>query len=498
MPQGSGTWHSFPSSRRPSSSRPAIHPLRALRLPFLFVVLTGVGYAAVYALAPPEVGPVETPALRWMLAVVLAAVGVLAVRLVRFFVLDVVFLRTQGHRAPALVHIIVALVLYFVLGLAIAGGVFGQSLTGAIATSAVASVVLGLALQETLGNFFAGVALQIGSPFRTGDVIRLGEHEGRVASFNWRATTVVTPDDARIVLPNALVAGEPIEVFARARPARRRLAVPAPYEVAPQRIVGVIQRAIVGVPGVAERPTPQVRVAAFGDSSLDYEVLYWAEDYLRVAHTDALVRERVWYAFSRNDISIPFPHEVEVPYEPPSASTQDPVEERARWLGEASLLELLTAEERHRLAERSRTLLFSPGETLLRAGDPGGSMFVLYRGRVEIRVPAPSGGLVRVAEIAPGEVIGEMSLLTGEDRSADAVALSEVGVVEVRRAEMKSLLDANAALAEALAREESERLAQRADAFARAEARSRGTTTPASILQRIRRFFDLDGASRPR
>src|SRR5690606_41290105 len=48
----------------------------------------------------------------------------------------------------------------FVLGLLIAGGVFHQTLTGAIATSAVASVVLGLALQETLGNFFAGIALQ--------------------------------------------------------------------------------------------------------------------------------------------------------------------------------------------------------------------------------------------------------------------------------------------------------------------------------------------------
>ena len=446
-----------------------------------------------YALAPPGAGLTSTPALRWLLAVALTAAGVLGVQVVRFLVLDVAFLRTQGHRAPALVHVVVALVLYFVLGLVIAGGVFGQSLTGAIATSAVASVVLGLALQETLGNFFAGIALQIGQPFRLGDVIRSEGLEGRVAAFNWRATTILTSDDSQIVLPNALVAQTPIEVFPCAQATRRRVIIPAPYEVPPQRIASVVERALVDVPGVAERPRPQVRLAAFDDSSVGYEVLYWVEDYLRVGQIDALVRERVWYAYARNDISIPYPHEVDVPYEPPVVTAEDPVEERARWLDEAALLDPLMPEERRYLAERSRTLLYSPGETVLRAGDPGNSMFVVFRGRVEIRVPAPDGRLVRVAEVAPGEVIGEMSLLTGEARSADAVAVGEVGLIEVGWTEMKEVLEANDALAEALAREESERLAQRADAFARSKATEVGPMTSVSILQRIRGFFDLGG-----
>ncbi len=467
------------------------NPFRALRLPFLFAVLLGVAYASAYALAPPETGLISTSALRWLLAAFLTAVGILGVQIVRFFVLDVVFVRTQGHRAPALIHAVVALLLYFVLGLLIAGGVFGQSLTGAIATSAVASVVLGLALQETLGNFFAGIALQIGQPFRLGDVIHSNDLRGRVASFNWRATTIVTEDESQIVLPNALVAQSPIEVFPRSKATRRRVVIPAPYEIPPQRIVAVVERALVDVPGVAERPRPQIRLASFDDSSVGFEVLYWVEDYLRVGQTDALIRERVWYAYARNNIPIPYPHEVEVPYDPPVVTAEDPVEERARWLDEATLLDPLMPEERRYLAERSRTLLYSPGETVLRAGDPGESMFVVYRGRVEIRVPAPDGRLVRVAEIAPGEVIGEMALLTGASRSADAVAIGEVGVIEVRKAEMKALLEANEELAEALAREESERLAQRADAFARAEADTVGPMTSVSILQRIRRFFDL-------
>src|SRR5690606_5070682 len=122
----------------------------------------GAAYVTAYVFegSPPGLG-LEVGLLRWLFAAFLAALGVVGVQVVRFFVLDVVFLRAQGHRAPALVHVVVAMALYFVLGLFIAGGVFHQTLTGAIATSAVASVVLGLALQETLGNFFAGIALQV-------------------------------------------------------------------------------------------------------------------------------------------------------------------------------------------------------------------------------------------------------------------------------------------------------------------------------------------------
>lgn len=470
----------------------AVPSLRTLRLPLVLAVLLGVVYTGAYALAPNGAGPLSTPVLQWLLAVVLGAVGVVVVQAARFFVLDVVFLRTQGHRAPALVHVVVALVLYFVLGLLIANQVFHQSLTGAIATSAVASVVLGLALQETLGNFFAGVALQIEQPFRLGDVVLADGREGRVEAFNWRATSLVTVDDSRVVIPNALMARETVEVFSRVRSNRRRVSIPAPYDTPPQQVVGVVRSAIAGVPGIEERPAPQVRLASFDDSSVGYEVLYWVEDYLRAAAIDTQIRERVWYAFARNGVSIPFPHEVQVPYTPPAATDAEaPAEERARWLGEVEILAPLTPEERLRLAERARALLYGPGEAILRAGSAGESMFVVLRGRVEVRVPQPDGRRVRVAEMAAGEVIGEMSLLTGDPRSADVRALDEVEVIEVRKAEMKEVLAANGALAEALAETVGRRLDQRADALAQADAGAAGPAASRSLLQRIRLFFDL-------
>ena len=431
-------------------------------------------------------------ALQWTQAAALVAGGVAAVLAVRVLVLDVVFLRTQGHRAPALVHVVVSLVLYVALGLFVAGAVFDQSLTGALATSAVASVVLGLALQETLGNLFAGIALQVQPPFRLGDVVRADGFEGRVVAFNWRATTVATVDDSRVVIPNATVAGETVEVFGRADVTRRRLVVPAPYDAAPQEVAAVVRGAVVGVPGVAEAPAAQVRLASFDDSSVGYEVLYWVADALAVAATDAVVRERVWYAFARRGLSIPFPHEVQVPYERPARPAGgDPAADRARSLGRVALFAPLAPPERRRLAEEARTCLYGPGETILRAGDEGDSLFVVLRGRIEVRLPRDDGRRVRVAEMAAGEVIGEMSLLTGEPRSADVRAVGEVELLEVRRADVKGLLAENEALAEALAGVVSDRVAQRADALALVPDDGGGAEGAVPLLRRIKLFFEL-------
>jgi small-conductance mechanosensitive channel len=342
--------------------------LRGLSIPFVLAGLLGAAYAVQVSVAGSE----ERGAM-WLLAAFLTALGVLLVQSVRYVLLDVLFQRTQGHAAPALLHGILSMLLYFVVGLVVASVAFGYSVTGAIATSAVASVVIGLALQETLGNFFAGVSLQVERPFRPGDIVRIAGIEGRVDGFSWRSTTVRTVDDTRVVIPNGNVAREPIEVLARDELNRRRVSVGVPYEAAPQRVVRLLHEAVESVPGVSDRKQAQARIASFGDSAIAYEVLYWVEDALRTEAIDAQVRERVWYVFARNGITFPYPHQVEVPYERPVQT--DPIPDvRELRLAEVPLLEPLTPGDSRLLAEWSRTLVFGPGERVLAAGGAVGSM----------------------------------------------------------------------------------------------------------------------------
>jgi CRP-like cAMP-binding protein len=187
---------------------------------------------------------------------------------------------------------------------------------------------------------------------------------------------------------------------------------------------------------------------------------------------------------------MPYPHQVEVPYEPPAHADPIPDVKELR-LAEVPLLQPLTPEERRLLAERSRVLVFAPGERLLYAGGEGGTMYVVLEGRVEVFVPQPAGPPVRVAEMGPGEVIGEMSLLTGEPRSADVRALGEVEVLEVGKAAMREVMASNDALAEALSEQMSRRADERSERLASVATGQARPESPASLLQRVRKFFEL-------
>src|SRR6185503_4525029 len=83
---------------------------------------------------------------------------------------------------------------------------FGWDINAFLAGSAVVSIVLGLALQESLGNFFSGLVMQASPPFAIGDWIICGAHEGRVVDMTWRAVTIHTNEDNFILIPNATVA----------------------------------------------------------------------------------------------------------------------------------------------------------------------------------------------------------------------------------------------------------------------------------------------------
>jgi len=135
--------------------------------------------------------------------------------------------------------------------------------------------------------------------------------------------------------------------------------------------------------------------------------------------------------------------------------------------------------------------VYAPGELILRRGDPGDSMFVIYRGNVEVRLPSRDGNNTQqVAELNPGSFFGEMALLTGEPRNADVITIGEVETLEIRKSVLQQLLDDNEALAEALSRTIAERQL-RLDEYARSMPEEERRVKAQTILRRIKRFFSL-------
>lgn len=427
----------------------------------------------------------------YLLAAFLIGLSVFVVRAASFVLFDVVFMRRKGREAPALLRGLLSTILYSLFFLLIYKKLLGQQLGGFefIATSTVVSVILGLALQDTLGNFFAGLSIHIEQPFHILDAIRIGDMLGRVEAVTWRTTAIRTNNNTVILLPNSKVAREPMEIYPFNNLNRRVFSFPAPYSIPPQRVFSIVRETMRTVPNVAPEKTPVVRIANFSDSSVTYEILYWVKDYMWINDIDAKIREHIWYVYSRNQIDIPFPmrHVLLERQEPKSGREEQGYE---RVIASVDIFEPLTADEREAVVRSLVKYSYAPGEVIIRSGEPGDSMFVICRGRVEVQLPSNNGSLKQVAVLEPGNFFGEMALLTGEPRNADVYALDEVEVLEIRKPVIQQLFSENAGLAEALSHKITERQVGLAE-HSRAVPEDVKQAQKETVLRRIKRFFSL-------
>ncbi|HJQ25927.1 MAG TPA: mechanosensitive ion channel family protein [Blastocatellia bacterium] len=464
--------------------------MKKLALPITVSLLLLVVYQLLKYFYP---GMSEQSWTRYVLAAALAGLTVMFVRAISYVIFDVAFVRRKGREAPDLLRGVLSLALYsvaffFIYSRVIEGGLG----LGIVATSTVVSVVIGLALQDTLGNFFAGISIHIEQPFHILDSIRIGTEIGRVEAVTWRTTTIRTNNNTVIVFPNSRVAREQVEIYPFNNLNRRVLRFPAPYAIAPGTIIPMVRETVRALPNVAPEKTPVVRIAEFADSSITYEILYWVRDYMLTPDMDARIREHIWYAFHRRGIEIPFPirHLLMEQVESKSQALDDATDNDERFIESVTLFEPLTEEERARIAGSLIKRLYAPGELILRRGDAGDSMFIISQGRVDVRLPQANGSMQQVAVLEPGNYFGEMALFTGEPRTADVYALEEVEVLEIRKSAIEPLMHDNAQLAEAISRRVAERQAQLV-AHTRAVPEEEKQQQSANILRRIKRFFSL-------
>jgi small-conductance mechanosensitive channel/CRP-like cAMP-binding protein len=379
-----------------------------------------------------------------------AALIFFTVRLIDVLVFDVAIARRRNVATPQLLRGIVAIALYFLLFASAIHTAFDVNVVTFLTGGAVLAAVLALALQETLGNLFAGIALHMEDTFEIGDVIHSGDHIGVVEGVSWRATRIRGFSNQRIVLPNSVIARERMEIFPRSNLNGRVITIGVDYNVAPATVIGILTQVAAHVDGVARELPCFARVGGFGDSAVVYEIKYFTRDYSARDRIDADIRKAVWYALRRNNISIPFPIRAFQAYNPPTGEQLTP-EESFRRLREIDILDPLSDQALQSIAANVKVHFYSKGEAILRHGSVGDSMFVVHSGSVVVRLPDDSlTGWHQVAQLGPGTFFGEMALLTGEVRTADVVAASDVVALEIGKESLQPTLASHPDLAGAI------------------------------------------------
>jgi small-conductance mechanosensitive channel/CRP-like cAMP-binding protein len=336
-------------------------------------------------------------------------------------------------------------ILFVAAGLLILQFVFGQSATGLITLSSVVIAVIGFALRNVIGDLVSGIALGVDHPYRIGDWIETTQgSSGKVSEITWRTTRLVDRNGFTIVVPNGLLAGQRLINYSGGeRDYRTALRVPLEAELPVSRAKRILLSGALDAGRQIAGLSPDVLLAEYGDGTAIYVVRFRVPDLGQEAACRDAVASRVLHALhcagetiQRSTLDWP----TVVSWESP----------REALLCHVDLFRGFDAAERSALGAKMRACDFTAGQTVVRQGDPGDCLYVLAEGILDVEIDRNERASL-LDRIAPGEVFGEMSLLTGQPRSATVTAFLDTVVYEIHREDLDPILRHRPAIAEGLA-----------------------------------------------
>lgn len=236
-------------------------------------------------------------------------IGIVLIKVI-VTVMKKVLTRTKVEEvALSFILTIIKFVLWLILILILLS-IMGVQLTGVITALSAAILAVGMALQDNISNIANGIVIVVTKMFKKGDYITIGDKEGNIVEINFLFTTLFTPDNKKITIPNSTIVNSAV-VNAGANPKRRvNFTFPVAYESDVEKVKSIVIDVMKSNGKVYLDPAPFCKLKEFGASSIDFFANCWCDspDYWDVYY---YVMENVFNEFKRNGISIPF-QQVEV------------------------------------------------------------------------------------------------------------------------------------------------------------------------------------------
>lgn len=365
-------------------------------------------------------------------------------RAIKWLLLEVLVNRRNVKIPPFLLDISEWFILLIVIFITIRL-VFGVELTGLLVTSTVASAIIGLALQDTLGNLISGISLQIEAPFSVDDWVEIDGIEGIIVRQNWRTLTLLTREDHRVMLTNSTVAQSKIINYSR--PTNRQIQtvyLTLSESYSPNLVKEVLVEAVMGLEDVKLHPRLRSHVKSMQDGCVTYGLSFWLDDYSDKIIARDKVLTRAWFALHRAGIHIPDPtgnfRLNMVPQDSDALDREREQEQMFTTMQSQDWLNALNETQLKQLADRAAVSTYTTGEQLVGQGEPGDSLFIITRGSVSVYVRSTDGRSVYANQLNTGDFFGEMSLLTGEARSASIRANEETDVIIIDKEAFANVL----------------------------------------------------------
>jgi small-conductance mechanosensitive channel/CRP-like cAMP-binding protein len=389
------------------------------------------------------------------------AVAILIDRLIRVFYWDGYLRRKRKLETPALIEDIltIALVVFGAsIGLSFEAGV---SFAALLTASGATAIVLGIALQAVINDVFSGLSLNFDGSYAIGDWLTVYSDQfpepvyGQVQGITWRSTFLVLADGPRVMIPNHLMTSNPVMNHSRPRgPKRLFVEMPIDSRFPSERAMSILLAE--AYRAVREEPfsrvlEPDVLIDRFDAEAIYLRVRFYADpDLINPTVARSLMAVALHSAALRHRVASPV---TQVEIVPSPESFEFGAREARNALGHVQIFgDVLNTQQLDTLVAGCKVRTLADHATFIRQGEAGASMFVILEGVARVSVSVAGGESREVAVLTAGDIVGEMSLMTGAPRTATVTSLTSLRVLEVTKDSVEMLLSATPGLLERIGR----------------------------------------------
>ncbi len=340
-------------------------------------------------------------------------------------------------------------VVMVLLGVAIAlSVVWGFDLGSMVTALGLGSFVIGLALQDTLGNLFSGIALVYERPFKEGDIICVEDYTGRVIEMNWRAIRLETREKEMIVIPHLVIGQGTIKNYSMPTKVHiMKQEIGFGYDMPPNKIKEALMKTCAETPGILSEPEPEVKTNGYGEHKIIYEIEFAIADFSE--HEDVMddFMSRVWYTARRYQLNMPLPQRVIHNVHETTPAVE--IGKRALASSLQQLPQMLPIEPDNisELTDGSIEQFFGKEEIIIRQGDATGHLYVILEGAAEVTSQNEEGESLVIAQLKRGDFFGEIALFSSRTSAFSVKATRDLKVITIFPDEVLQLIELNPKLA---------------------------------------------------
>ena len=347
-----------------------------------------------------------------------------------------------NQEIPQLVRHCISIIVYLIFFFCIIAFVFDKKVTSLLASTGVIAMIIGLAVQINISNIFSGIALAMEKSFSLDDWVKVGNYdEAKVIGMNWRTTQFRKRDNTTMLIPNSEVGNASIINYQQDGNRYElliRIHVDPVHE--PERVIKIVLDALNTSPYVLKENKPLCRFTGYTEWSGEYVAIAILKDYAMKKIQKGEIVKHIWKELHRTGIkqaiNIREIHVIRGEKKRGAKRT-----DILSFIKGVDIFRDLPKEAKLYLSQCLSYRHYKPGETIVKDGDVGNSLFIIVEGFVSVMVKAGGGEYIETNRIGAGNYFGEMALLRGSPRTANIIAISSTVVCEITQEDIAKFVE---------------------------------------------------------